>query len=114
MFDKTNLQPIHAASAKGKGSSKTVSKRTMLEKYSGDVNGKGKKKAEGDEDDEEEMDSNQLNMVYQKAIKNDAFLPEMDPPPAFALSLRGCMHLLSLSSAYFANTFDPFQIKSKL
>ncbi|KAI5480346.1 hypothetical protein MNV49_000921 [Pseudohyphozyma bogoriensis] len=82
LFDKTNLQPVVSDEKGKKGKGKTgVSKRTILEKYSGALMGKG--------EEEEEMDDNTLNMVYSKAIKNDAFLPEMDPPETFTLSLRG-------------------------
>lgn len=102
LFDRTNLQPIHDASASllgGKGKGKSA--RGMLEKYDA-VQKKSKKKegsvdiaaVEGLESEEgidgegETIDQNALNLVYSKAKKNDAFLPEMDPPPSFKLELR--------------------------
>ena len=106
LFDRTNLLPIQDSApgaivlgggAKGKGKSA----RGLLEKYDA-VQKKGKKKegsvdiaaAEGLESEEgidgdgEPIDQNALNLVYSKAKKNDAFLPEMDPPQSFKLELR--------------------------
>lgn len=105
LFDRTNLLPIQDSApgaivlgggAKGKGKSA----RGLLEKYDA-VQKKVKKQegvdiaaAEGLESEEgidgdgELIDQNALNLVYSKAKKNDAFLPEMDPPQSFKLELR--------------------------
>jgi DNA repair protein RAD5 len=115
LFDKTNLQPILDGMGNGApGSSMpsgSQSKRALLEKME-------KKKAsgggEGDEEEEDEMNEIQLNLVCEsaphrfilhtdrrsltfsvasvdsKATKNDANLPERDPPDTFSLNLRGC------------------------
>ncbi|KZS91640.1 hypothetical protein SISNIDRAFT_456554, partial [Sistotremastrum niveocremeum HHB9708] len=42
-----------------------------------------------EENDEEELTDNQLNVIYRKAQQNDQSMLEMEPPPEFALTLRG-------------------------
>ncbi|KAL8292853.1 hypothetical protein RQP46_000547 [Phenoliferia psychrophenolica] len=93
LFDRVSLSPTVAAGAagggkKGKGKGKGVSKRSMLEAYSHTLH---KKAMSGDDedDDEKDLNENQLNQVYSKAVKNDATLPEMEPADGFALQLRG-------------------------
>ncbi|GAA5863251.1 hypothetical protein JCM1840_002523 [Sporobolomyces johnsonii] len=85
LFDKTNLQPLVDEESSGRVSAlpgSTQSKRAMLEKMEKRKNG------EGDDEEEDEMNEIQLNLVYSKATKNDANLPERDPPDTFALNLR--------------------------
>lgn len=57
-----------------------------------DKKGKGKAKAVVDVDESEDegvkMDDKQVLAVYEKAMKNDMNLPEMDPPSSFKLTLR--------------------------
>ncbi|ORY91570.1 SNF2 family N-terminal domain-domain-containing protein [Leucosporidium creatinivorum] len=101
LFDKTGLQPVAVGKdsgvkdVKGKGKGKasgpggTQSKRALLERYDAGGRKKSPKSGEGEDDESEEMSEMQLNMVYKKAVKNDANLPEMEPAPSFALSLRG-------------------------
>ena len=102
LFDRTNLQPIQDGSSIGL--SKGGSTRGSLEKYDAIASKKSSKKKkessidlneaegleteEGIDGDGELIDQNALNMVYQKAKKNDSLLPEMDPPGSFKLSLR--------------------------
>ncbi|GAA6046444.1 hypothetical protein JCM3770_004927 [Rhodotorula araucariae] len=81
LFDKADLQPYVEDGSAPTG---TQSKRAMLSRME---KGKGKG-GSGSEDEEEEMNEIQLNLVYSKAIKNDANLPERDPPDTFALTLR--------------------------
>jgi DNA repair protein RAD5 len=108
LFDKVNLKPVFAdeITKKHKKKGKMDSKRALLEHYDGteqklkekkkeiskpkakDAKGKGKAKAEEDEEAADEMSENQVNEVFAKAVKNDANLPEMDPPATFALKLR--------------------------
>ncbi|KWU47480.1 hypothetical protein RHOSPDRAFT_30907 [Rhodotorula sp. JG-1b] len=78
LFDKADLQPYQEGSALPTGSQ---SKRAMLDRLE-------KRAGVGDDDEEDEMSEIQLNLVYSKAIKNDANLPERDPPDTFALTLR--------------------------
>ncbi|GAA5920015.1 hypothetical protein JCM1841_000379 [Sporobolomyces salmonicolor] len=85
LFDKTDLQPLVDEESSGRVSAlpgSTQSKRAMLE------NMEKRKNGEGDVEEEDEMNEIQLNLVYSKATKNDANLPEMDPPDTFALNLR--------------------------
>ena len=115
LFDKVKLQPVYSDDIlkKHKKKGRVDSKRAILEHYEGtekklkdkkkelgdtkgkakakvkDTNGKGKGKAkEEDEEEGSEMTENQVNEVFAKAVKNDANLPEMDPPSSFALTLR--------------------------
>ncbi|BGP39099.1 DNA helicase rad5 [Rhodotorula kratochvilovae] len=81
LFDKADLQPYVEDGSAPTG---TQSKRAMLSRME---KGKGKG-GSGSEDEEDEMNEIQLNLVYSKAIKNDASLPERDPPDTFALTLR--------------------------
>ncbi|GAA5955129.1 hypothetical protein JCM3765_003203 [Sporobolomyces pararoseus] len=92
LFDKTNLQPInHNNNDNDQGpTSSSQSKRALLEK----LEKKQRNQQEGEEDDEEEeeeeeMNEIELNLVYSKATKNDANLPERDAPESFSLNLRG-------------------------
>lgn len=106
LFDRTNLLPVHDSapetiSVGGGPKGKGKSARGLLEKYDA-VQKKVKKKEgsvdlavaegldseEGIDGDGELIDQNALNLVYSKAKKNDAFLPEMDPPSSFKLELR--------------------------
>ncbi|GAA6004576.1 hypothetical protein JCM11491_002156 [Sporobolomyces phaffii] len=90
LFDKTNLQPILDGMGNGApGSSMpsgSQSKRALLEKMERKKAGGG---SEADDEEEDEMNEIQLNLVYSKATKNDANLPERDPPDTFSLNLRG-------------------------
>lgn len=97
IFDKINLQPIVVGSSggggsdsKGKGKASgsgegkaNKSKRSMVEKFD------TQKKVGEDDEEGNEMNVNQLNLVYSKAIKNDGNLPEMEPADTFSLDLRG-------------------------
>ncbi|BGP15266.1 DNA helicase rad5 [Rhodosporidiobolus nylandii] len=107
LFDKADLQPVFdgdegegegdgegegadgGEGGKGKAKAKvpgnTQSKRQMLSRLERSREGKGEG---GDEEEEDEMSEIQLNLVYSKATKNDANLPERDPPDSFALQLR--------------------------
>lgn len=89
LFQAINLRPLPSSAKPVLASRSTVDK------------GKGKSKARkvdividgdaedgGEDGDGEKMDDNQLNLVYSRAIKNDARLPEMDPPSSFSLELR--------------------------
>ncbi|GAA5986669.1 hypothetical protein JCM10908_003851 [Rhodotorula pacifica] len=78
LFDKADLQPYQEDSALRTGSQ---SKRAMLDRME-------KRTGVGDDEEEDEMSEIQLNLVYSKAIKNDANLPERDPPDTFSLTLR--------------------------
>ncbi|GAA5841303.1 hypothetical protein JCM9279_000609 [Rhodotorula babjevae] len=82
LFDKADLQPYVEDGSAPTG---TQSKRAMLSRME---KGKGKAGPSGSEDEEDEMNEIQLNLVYSKAIKNDASLPERDPPDTFSLTLR--------------------------
>jgi hypothetical protein len=88
------------------------SKRAMLEHFDGKAETKLKKDMKGkgkDDDEDDELPEEILNKVYEKAVKNDAYLPyeekklvtpsiwsltlkcpnsEMDPAPQFKLTLR--------------------------
>lgn len=88
LLDKVSLEPVtlSAISSDKKGKGKAA-KRNLFEDYDGMM--VKRKDAGGEEEEEEEMDVNQLNQIYSKALKNDAFLPEMDPPASFKFSLRG-------------------------
>ncbi|GAA6061262.1 hypothetical protein JCM10212_000703 [Sporobolomyces blumeae] len=86
LFDKTNLQPVVDDVAEGGVSSlpgSSQSKRQLLERM------EKRRSGEADDEEEDEMSEIQLNLVYSKATKNDATLPERDPPETFALKLRG-------------------------
>ncbi|KAK4698930.1 DNA repair protein RAD5, partial [Phenoliferia sp. Uapishka_3] len=90
LFDKTSLYPTVVAGASSGGGGGKKSKRTMLEAYSQNLHKKALEGGEGDGEEEgKELDEGQLNQVYAKAVKNDAFLPEMEPAEGFALQLRG-------------------------
>ncbi|BGP07126.1 DNA helicase rad5 [Rhodotorula toruloides] len=78
LFDKADLHPYIEDGNMPTG---TQSKRAMLDKME-------KRTGVGDEEEEDELNEIQLNLVYSKAIKNDASLPERDPPDTFALTLR--------------------------
>lgn len=127
LFDKTNLQPIQdgmGITGNVEGSSQpggSQSKRALLERME-----KKKSNGGGEEEEEDEMNEIQLNLVCQynplsfcsrtrgvgsrtdylgevwetdsKATKNDANLPERDPPDSFSLNLRGCRSSISLST----------------
>ncbi|KAK4055576.1 DNA helicase rad5 [Microbotryomycetes sp. JL201] len=87
MFDKLALRPVAQAGASSNKALSTFgsqSKRRMLEKMEQQT----LKTDNGDSDEEGNISEMQLNMVYKKATKNDATLPEMDPPETFALTLR--------------------------
>ncbi|KAM0747434.1 hypothetical protein T439DRAFT_305206 [Meredithblackwellia eburnea MCA 4105] len=85
LFDKVNLHPTVAAGASGKNKDiKGMSKRAMLEAYSHST-----MRLSQELEEEQEISENQMNLIYSKAIKNDAFLPEMEPVKGFALQLRG-------------------------
>ncbi|KAK4057901.1 DNA helicase rad5 [Microbotryomycetes sp. JL221] len=91
MFDKMSLSPVMQADAtmnKALSSFGPQSKRRMLEKMEKQQEKQSTVKKEADSDDEADISDIQLNMVYKKATKNDASLPEMDPPDTFALTLR--------------------------
>ncbi|GAA6012072.1 hypothetical protein JCM10207_005118 [Rhodosporidiobolus poonsookiae] len=91
LFDKADLQPVleadepsSADAGKGKPSaSQSQSKRAMLSRLERSRAGAG-----GEDEEEDEMSEIQLNLVYSKATRNDASLPEMDPPGTFGLTLR--------------------------
>ncbi|GAA5855673.1 hypothetical protein JCM8547_001639 [Rhodosporidiobolus lusitaniae] len=108
LFDKVDLQPVAPPpsstdkdKSKGKGKegipTASQSKRQMLERLEKSRAGQGGEGEEGEEEDE--MSEIQLNLVYSKAVKNDAHLPEKDPPDSFALTLRPyqkqALHFLS-------------------
>ncbi|GJN89752.1 hypothetical protein Rhopal_002741-T1 [Rhodotorula paludigena] len=80
LFDKADLQPYVEDGSMPTG---TQSKRAMLSRM--EKKGSG---GSGSDEEEDEMSEIQLNLVYSKAIKNDASLPERDPPDSFALTLR--------------------------
>ncbi|GAA5896750.1 hypothetical protein JCM6882_005026 [Rhodosporidiobolus microsporus] len=111
LFDKVDLQPLPdpdseaaaggdgkgAGAGKGKGkgkaggkasASQSQSKRAMLDRMEKSRAGSGGSGEEGEEEEEDEMSEIQLNLVYSKATKHDAHLPEKDPPESFALTLR--------------------------
>ncbi|TNY22091.1 SNF2 family N-terminal domain-containing protein [Rhodotorula diobovata] len=92
LFDKADLQPVVVdGGGAGDPPGSTQSKRAMLSRLEkGRTKGKGKAagSGSGSEDEEDEMNEIQLNLVYSKAIKNDASLPERDPPDTFSLTLR--------------------------
>ncbi|KAM0788905.1 hypothetical protein ACM66B_002987 [Microbotryomycetes sp. NB124-2] len=90
MFDKLSLKPVAQAGAsttKALSAFSSQTKRRMLEKM--EQQSLTKTDAGGaDSDEEADISEVQLNMVYKKATKNDATLPEMDPADTFALTLR--------------------------
>lgn len=91
LFKKVSLTPIKKeidiVASGTNGSSSTSHSKTKVKSKKVDTvidsDDEGGKDGEG-----EKMNDDQLNLVYARAVKNDALLPEMDPPESFKLELR--------------------------
>ncbi|GAA93614.1 uncharacterized protein L969DRAFT_100362 [Mixia osmundae IAM 14324] len=87
LFDAVSLRPISNTAI---GSKRTATEPDSESYRSNKGKAKATKDIGPDSDDEEgqKLSEAQLNLVYRKATKNDAFLPEAEPPTTFALELR--------------------------
>lgn len=90
LFDAIGLRPSLASSVfrnqKAKG--KIDSTRAMLEGTDWKAKPSKAKSTGDDEEEGEELNENQLDLVYQKATMHDKDLAQMDPPKGFKLKLR--------------------------
>ncbi|KAJ7640954.1 DNA repair protein RAD5 [Roridomyces roridus] len=123
MFDVLNLRPQAGANFVGRKSDEEIHQEA-LEKMAKD---KKKKVTEivgdGEEievEEGEELNKNDLDMIYKKAQKSDRTMGEMEPPDTFTFTLRGYqkqallwMHSLELGKmdAREANSMHPLWAK---
>lgn len=94
LFDEINMHPTTANSTTAKHKKQGLLRAAeMAEQY--DKEKKEKMKSAGtstpiseEEEDGEELEEDQLDMLYQKAQQFDFNMPEAQPAPTFALELR--------------------------
>ncbi|KAF7302925.1 DNA repair protein [Mycena kentingensis (nom. inval.)] len=94
LFDELNLRPVAGANFAQRKSDEEIKEEAM--KNMAQNKGKGKKVTEvvgdGEEievEEGEELNDNDLAMIYKKAQKDDKTLGEMEPPDTFTFVLRG-------------------------